>query len=73
MYIQRHCLQVQGTSCVCSAEFIVLRFFDNAEDIVIPNDLKEYLDDVVKTIDLVDVSKKLLQVLLLLYKTLSNI
>ena len=64
---------MQGTSCVCSAEFIVLRFFDNAEDIVIPNDLKEYLDDVVKTIDLVDVSKKLLQVLLLLYKTLSNI
>ena len=56
-----HCLQVQGTSCVCSAEFIVLRFFDNAEDIVIPDDLKEYLDDVVKTIDtidLVDMSKK---------------
>ena len=51
----------------------MLRFFDNAEDIVIPDDLKEYLDDVVKTIDLVDVSKKLLQVLLLLYKTLSNI
>ncbi len=29
-----HCLQVQGTSCVCSAEFIVLRFFDNAEDVL---------------------------------------
>ena len=34
LYIQRHCLQVQGTSCVCSAEFIVLRFFDNAEDVL---------------------------------------
>ena len=29
-----HCLQVQGTLCVCSAEFIVLRFFDNAEDVL---------------------------------------
>ena len=29
-----HCLQVQGISCVCSAEFIVLRFFDNAEDVL---------------------------------------